>query len=515
MADLHERRTSAGTGDTIATAAIIGAGFSGLGMAIRLRQAGIDDFIVFEQSDDIGGTWHDNTYPGVACDVPSHLYSYSFEPNAEWTRAYAPQREIHAYLHRCADKYALRPHIRLGTKVVRAVFDEEKGLWEVTDDGGDRYRVRALIAGMGPLSVPSYPDLPGLHEFEGTFFHTARWDHDTSLAGKRVGVIGTGASAIQVVPALAERAAGITVFQRSPPWIVPKPDRQITERERERFRRFPFLMKLLRLRLYWRYEAFAPRIIWTHERLKRGAERMALDHIEQQVADPALRARVTPDYRFGCKRVLFSDDWYPTLQRDDVMLVDRAVERVTPTGVVTADGRAHDLDAIVSATGFRVPLAGAPFEIRGLGGRLLDHEWREGAQAYKGVNVSGFPNLFLLLGPNSNAAHTSILICMEQQAAYILRALRLMKRRRLKYLDVKAPAQARFNERLQRRLARTVWETGGCRNYYLAPNGRNTALYPGFNWEYGLRMRRLRTADYRLVAAGSASGSQTGMPDST
>lgn len=499
MKKFHGDSVRGGGEPGVLTAAVIGAGFSGLGMAIQLKQAGIEDFVVFEKADDIGGTWRDNTYPGVACDVPSHLYSYSFEPNAEWTRAYAPQREIQDYLHRCAYRYALWSHIRLGRAIVRAVFEEKNGYWCVTDEQGSICRARFLIAGMGPLSVPAYPDLPGLDDFEGEVFHTARWNHDAQLAGKRIGIIGTGASAIQVMPQLARSAARVTVFQRSAPWIIPKPDRAITVRERQRYRRFPLLMRLYRFWLYWGFEAFAPYIIWRWEPLKRRVEKMARSYIEQQIADPELRQRVTPDYRFGCKRVLFSNDWYPALQQDNVTLVDHAVARVTPEGVMAADGRHHDLDIIVCATGFHVPVAGAPFEIRGLQNRLLDDEWSAAAQAYKGVNVNGFPNLFLLLGPNSNAAHTSILICMEQQVAYIARAIRNLMRRRLKYLDVKASAQSRFNRKLQRRLTRTTWQTGGCSNYYLAPNGQNSALFPGFNWEYGLRMRRFRKADYRFV----------------
>ncbi len=475
---------------------IVGSGFAGLCMAIKLRQAGIDDFTVLEQADRLGGTWRDNTYPGAACDVPSHLYSFSFAPNPEWTRAYPPQEEIRAYMERCADAFGIRPHLRFGARVVAARFHEDEGLWRVRIESGEELTARALVVACGGLSRPAYPSIAGLDDFTGPAFHTSRWRHDVSLRGRRVGVIGTGASAIQVVPEVAREAARLHVFQRTPPWILPKPDRAIGPVERALYRRVPALQRLQRVSLYWQLEArVVPFVLWP--RVMQLAEGGARRFLARSVPSPELRAKLTPDYRMGCKRILISNDYYPALQQPNVELVTDAIARVTPGGVVTGDGRERGLDALILATGFNAADDAAPFEVRGRGGRLLDQAWADGAEAYLGTVVSGFPNLFLLVGPNTGLGHSSMIFMIESQVQYVMSCLRALRRRGLRFLDVRADVQAGFNHRLQQRLARTVW-SAGCLSWYQNRAGKNTTLWPGFTWVFALRTRR---ADLREFEA--------------
>jgi cation diffusion facilitator CzcD-associated flavoprotein CzcO len=482
---------------------IIGAGFGGLGMAIHLKQAGIDDFTVIEKDDGVGGTWRVNRYPGCACDVPSHLYSFSFEPNPDWSRAYATQPEILAYMERCADKYGVRPHIRFGTKVTAATFDEKTGLWAVETDRGDTIVARAVVSATGGLSVPSYPDIPGLSSFAGRTFHSARWDPTFPLAGKRVGVIGTGASSVQIVPAIAPEVERLHVFQRTPPWILPKPDRPYSPEERERLRASPFRQSLTRLGFYWRHEIFGLAFVGD-KRILQLASRMALRHLRESVPDQALRKKLTPSYVMGCKRILPTNEYYPALQRDNVELVTEGIQEIRPGGVLTRDGVEHRLDALVLATGFHAADIAAPCEVRGRGGRDLNDAWRRGAEAYLGTTVSGFPNLFLIVGPNTGLGHSSMIFMIESQVTYIASCLQAMRAQGLRLVDVRADAQARYNERLHARLSRRVWATGGCMSWYRNQEGKNVTLWPGFTFEFRLRTRRWDPADYELVAGEAA-----------
>ena len=481
---------------------IVGTGFAGLGMAIRLKQAGIDDFTILEQADGVGGTWRANHYPGAACDVESHLYSFSFEPNPGWTRAFAPQHEILAYLERCADKYDVRKHIRFGTTVTGASFDERTSTWTVETNHGP-LRARVVVSATGGLSRPSMPDIPGLKSFAGKTVHSARWDDGYPLEGKTVGVIGTGASAIQIVPAIAPRVARLHVFQRTPPWILPKLDRDILPPERERFRRVPMLQQLARLRLYWTKELIAIGFI-KDPRLLKLASRLALRYLEKSVRDPALRKKLTPDYTMGCKRVLPTNDFYPAMSRDNVELVTDGIREIRPTGVVTKDGKERALDALVLATGFHAAEQVAPFPTRGRGGLDIDDAWRNGAEAYLGTTIAGFPNLFLIVGPNTGLGHTSMIFMIESQIAYILSAIEAMRAQRLALVDVRADAQARYNDTIQARLARTVWSTGGCTSWYQTRDGKNTTLWPGFTFEFRLRTRRWDPTDYEVVPESAA-----------
>ena len=475
---------------------IVGAGLSGLAMAIRCRAAGIGPLRVIEKGDGIGGTWHDNTYPGAACDVPSHLYSLSFAPKADWTRMYAPQPEILAYLRETAERQGLTPLIRLKTTFEGATWDEACGLWHVETDRGP-VRARAIVSGMGGLHHPAYPDIPGREAFAGLAFHTAAWDHSVDLAGKRVGVIGTGASAVQVMPELAKVATHLSLFQRTPPWIMPKHDHAIAEGTKARYRRIPLARRLERARLFWLHEIRAFLGFTKVSKLTAQAESLARRHLAKAVPDRALRDKLTPNYRLGCKRVLISDDYYPALQRPNVTLVTDSITRITAAGVATEDGRTHELDVIVYATGFDVTATFARMSLVGRGGLRLTEAWAGGMEAYQGITVAGFPNYFMLLGPNTGLGHNSVVSMIEVQVQHVLDCLTAL-RRGARAVDVRPEAQARFVGRIRTRMADSIWLAGGCRSWYLDARGRNTTLWPDSVMAYRRSARRARMSDYRL-----------------
>ncbi len=475
-------------------AVIVGAGFAGLGMAIKLDAAGTSNFVILERGDRVGGTWRDNHYPGCACDVPAHLYSFSFEPNPKWSYPYAPAAEILAYLEGCVDKYHLRDRLRLGTAATGARFDEDLGLWEVETSTGKKFRARALIVGTGPLNRWSMPDIPGLSKFEGPMFHSSAWDDAVSLEGKTVAVVGTGASAIQIVPALANegKVKQVQLFQRTAAWILPKQNGNIDARAQERFARQPARQRVLRRGIYGITEVWG--LAFTHFRpLMRLAKWGALKHLES-VRDPELRAKLTPNYPIGCKRVLFSNDFYPAMQRENVELVTEGIAEVRERSIVTKDGKERSVDVLVLATGFDAADIKAPFPIEGRNGARLP----DGAEAYLGTTFAGFPNFFMIIGPNTGLGHTSMVVMMEAQIGYILGALRTMKKKKLKLLDVRRPVVERYNERLQARLAKTVWNSG-CRSWYQTKDGKNTTLWPGLTIEYRARMARFDAESYEQV----------------
>jgi len=478
---------------------IIGAGFGGIGMGIGLRKAGFDDFVILEKAADLGGTWRDNRYPGCACDVPSPLYSFSYELNPDWTRLFAPQEEIWEYLRRCAAAYGIDRHIRYGSRVESVSWDDADRLWTVRTAEGERYRAHAVISGAGALHLPSYPDIAGIDEFAGESFHSSRWDHTADLTGKRVAVIGTGASAIQLVPAVAGQAARLTVFQRTPPWIQPRPDVAIPDRMRAVLRTVPGAARALRYAVYWGLETRALGFA-VDPRLMAPMEALARKHLERQVSDPELRARLTPDYTIGCKRILVSSDYYPALQQPNVSLVTDPIARITPTGVMTADGTPHEADALVFATGFRVVDAATELNVSGRGGVKLKDAWAAGVEAYRGITVPGFPNFFMLLGPNTGLGHTSVVFMIEAQVQHVLSCLRIVSRRQAATIEATEPVTRRYNDSLQRRLRRAVWSAGGCRSWYLDDAGVNRAIWPGFSFEYWARTRRARRRDYEVRA---------------
>lgn len=476
---------------------IIGAGFGGIGMAIQLEKAGIRSYTIFERAHEVGGTWRDNTYPGAACDVPSHAYSLSFEQNPDWTRKFSPSSEIQAYLLGIVDKWKLRDHIEFGVEIDEARFDEEAGVWTLHRSDGETTTARVVISAVGGLVDPSLPDIPGIETFEGHTCHTARWDHDYDMEGKRVAVIGTGASAVQVVPSIATRVEHLTVFQRTPAWVVPKRDAEYSEEERERYRRFPLLLNLSRAFKYWMSELFGPIVYLNAPRLSSRGERISLAHLRSQVKDPELRKKLTPDFQFGCKRMLISDDYWATFERENVDLECDPIERIEARGIRTKNGTLHEFDAIVFATGFELGLANAPFPIYGRDGRSLNEAWAGGAVAYKGMTVSGFPSWFILMGPNTGPGHTSVLVFTEAQIQHTLGAIKKMRDENLRYVDVRQDVQDRYNDRIQARMPHMVW--GNCNSWYLNDDGTNHSLYPGPAFEYVAGACHFEARDYECV----------------
>ena len=477
--------------------AIIGAGFGGIGMATRLKCTGWDDFVVLEQADKIGGTWRDNTYPGCTCDIPSHLYSLSFAPKADWSRRYASQPEIYQYLEDCVDRFRLRPHLRLKVSLKKATFDSTAGLWRMQTDPGPDLAARVLVLATGMLHRPAIPALHGIESFSGAMFHSARWDHAAEMRGKRVAVIGTGASAVQLVPHVAGQAAHLAVFQRSPAWVLPKPNSPFGPRRRWTMRHLPLLRRALRAWLYWSHEVRGVGFV-LFPGLMAGPERQARRHAKRQLGDDELRTRLTPSDRMGCKRILLSDDFYPSLNRANVQLVSAPITGVLPDGLVTADGVEHRADILVFATGFQATDPIGPIEVVGCNGVTLSAAWRNGVHAHLGLAVAGFPNLFLLGGPNTGLGHNSVLFMLEAQIRHILRCLRLLRLRKAVSIEVRQEVQVAFARRLNGWMRRTVW-LSGCRSWYLDRNGRNTTLWPGFSVGYWFRVRLISAWQYQLT----------------
>lgn len=481
--------------------AIIGAGFAGIGLAHLLTRSGRGDVVVLERASEVGGTWRDNTYPGAQCDVPAHLYSYSFAPNPSWTRTYADGTEISQYLRDCTRRFGIERLLRCNTTVSGVRWDAGRNHWHLTTTGPDgpgALTASVVVVASGLLSEPSIPELDGLGSFTGEIFHSGAWRHDVALEGKRVAVVGSGASAVQFVPAIAPITSHLRVFQRTPPWVVPRSNPPIGASRRARYRRLPLLQRLARARTFWSRELYALALTRHTRWLGRG-EQLARRHLATQVSDPRLRALCTPDYAFGCKRVLLSDDWYPTLSRPDVELVPHAVDRVTTDGVIDATGRHHPADVLIFGTGFAVTTHPMFDTIVGLDGSSLGARWRsDGMSAHLGTEVSGFPNLFVVTGPNTGVGHTSMVFMMEAQFAYILDALDTMDRLGATTVEVRSSAQEAFNAELQKRLGATVWTTGGCGSWYLDAAGRNTTLWPSTAWAFRQRLRHWVPGDHLL-----------------
>ncbi|MEO8179869.1 MAG: NAD(P)/FAD-dependent oxidoreductase [Deltaproteobacteria bacterium] len=491
---------------------IIGAGFAGLCMAIQLRKAGIESFTILERADDIGGTWRDNHYPGCACDVQSHLYSYSFEPHAAWSRTFAEQPEILGYLRRCARKYGLLRQIAFGQNVTNARFDERQHLWCVETAGGNVYRARVVVAGMGALSNAAYPNIDGLSGFAGAKFHSAHWDHSLELAGKRVAVIGSGASAIQFVPQIAPHVARLDLYQRTPPWILPKPDRPIRGAERAMYAALPLVLKLMRWAFYWRLETRM--LAFTEPVLMRPVAAYARRYLRRCVQDPALRAKLLPEYTLGCKRVLISNDYYPALTSPNVDVITEGIREIRERSILDRANCEREVDVIIFATGFKVQELVPRGMFFGSGGRELADAWRDGAEAYKGTTVAGFPNLFFLLGPNTGLGHSSVIFMIESQVAYVMDALRQMRTNNWSALEVQAEAQAAFNRELDAKSASAVWKSG-CRSWYLTENGRNTTMWPDFTFRFRHLTRRFDSQAYRTERQISAPPGAIGEAGST
>jgi cyclohexanone monooxygenase len=479
---------------------VVGAGFAGLGTAIKLDENGLSDFIVVERGDTVGGTWRDNTYPGAACDVPSQLYSFSFAPNPDWSRSFSPQPEIQAYLQRTAEQSGVLDRFHFGVTVEDAAWDETDRVWHISTDAGD-VDADVLVTGSGGLSEPKLPDIEGIEDFGGAIFHSARWDHDCDLTGKRVAVIGTGASAIQIVPEIAKQVAHLDVYQRTAPWVMPRNDRDYTRLERFGFRHLPLMQKAYRTGIYWARETFVPGFT-VSPKLAAPAKKMALANIARGISDPELRKAVTPNFEIGCKRILISNDYYPTLDQEHVDLVTDGISRITPTGIVTKDGTTREVDAIIVATGFYTTEQPIAEHVKGRNGRTLADAWREdGMSAYKGTTINGFPNLFQIVGPNTGLGHSSMVFIIESQIAYILSALQQMGELQIGSVEPRPEAQRAWNDDIQRRMRRTVWNRGGCSSWYLDSHGRNTTLWPRTTFTFREKLRRFDLDQYVVTAA--------------
>ena len=452
------------------------------------------------EREEIGGTWWDNRYPGCACDIPSHLYSFSFAPSTEWTRMYPGQQEIHAYLKRCVEHYGLGPYIRVSTRFQEAVWDESEGVWNATTGDNMRIRARVLVSGMGALHVPRYPSIPGLERFKGPAFHSSVWDHIVNLDGKNIAVVGTGASAIQFVPQIAPRAGRLQLFQRTPAWIVPRLDFAFSEKWKRRFRSIPLTRWALRQYIFWRQEIRVLGFLG-NETFRKKVEAISLRHLARRIKDPKMRAALTPNYQLGCKRVLVSDDFYPALNRPNVELVTEQIAEVREHSIVTQDSVERPIDVLIYGTGFRAsePLIGC--RIVGRGGVEIHDAWKERMSAYLGVTVTGFPNFFMMLGPNTGLGHNSVILMIEAQVNYAMKCLKLMNRRRHKVMEVRAETQQRFVEDVYRRMKRTVWQSGGCHSWYQDQRtGEITTLWPGSVVSYLRRTRSVSASDYELTS---------------
>ncbi|WP_045821391.1 flavin-containing monooxygenase [Williamsia herbipolensis] len=478
---------------------IIGAGFAGIGTAIRLQQAGVEDFVLIERDTRPGGTWRDNTYPGAACDIPSRLYSFSFAPNPDWSHTYSGSEEILRYIDRMVADHDLDRRIRYRSTVTGVVFDEPNGVWEVAIAGADPVFARTVVVASGPLSTPGYPDIRGIEEFAGTRMHSADWDHDYDFTGKKVGVIGTGASAVQIIPELVDRAAQVSVFQRTPGWVLPRLNPAVSSRTRKAYKRIPLLQSAARTAWYWGHESVALGVVWNSP-LTRVVEAVSKANMRAQVSDPWMRRQLTPDFRAGCKRLLMTSKYYPALQKDNCRLITWPIARISERGVRTVEGVEHQFDCLVFATGFEVSKQGSPIPITGREGRVLGDEFARGAYAYRSFAVSGYPNLYFTFGPNSGPGHSSALVYMEAQIDAITMAVTTVLRRGLAVLDVRRDAQDRHNADIQRRLTKTTWNSG-CSSWYLTADGFNATMYPGFATQYVAQMRGVDlTRDFTAVA---------------
>ncbi len=480
--------------------AIIGSGFSGLCLGIHLKKTGRNDFTIFEKADRVGGTWRENTYPGAECDIPSALYSFSFERNPNWTYKWSEQQEILEYLEFCAKKYDLYPHIQFNTRINAATFQEESGNWTVESDDGGTEEFDAVVSGVGQLHKPWRPTIEGADSFEGAAFHSAQWNHDVPLDGKKVCCIGNGASAIQFLPQIAPQCETLTIFQRSANWIVPKNDREYTQFEKRLVTIIPPLLLLYRFYIWFRGEGMLyPLMFKKSGWLRKMSEKATKDYIAEKIRDPELRKILTPDYPMGAKRILFSDDIYDAYDRDNVSVSTSPIERIVSNGIVTRDGTTHEADVIIYATGFETNTFFAPMQVRGLNGTCLNDVWAQrGAEAYLGITHTGFPNFFMMYGPNTNLGHNSIVVMIEAQTRYILSCLNALDSRSARWLDVKEDVQRAYNDVVQKRLQESAWAAVE-KSWYKDDRGKITNNWAGRTTEYRRRTKAMNPSDYEFV----------------
>ncbi len=514
------QRTTQGAARRHVGVLIIGSGFAGLGAAIRLTKDGRDDFLVVERGSEVGGTWRDNTYPGAACDVPSHLYSYSFELNPKWSRSFSPQSEIQDYLRGVAAKYNVGDKHLFDTEVTLAKWDAATERWLVDTTNGD-FTADVLVGAVGALCEPALPAIKGIENFTGELFHSARWNHDADLTGKRVAIIGTGASAIQIGPAIVDEVGRLDVYQRTAPWVMPRHDRSYSKLESLAYQHVPLVQRAAREAIYWGREAFVLGFAF-EPRILRAAQKMAERNIAKGIAaDTAqgadLRARVTPDWQIGCKRILISNTWYPMLAREHVDLVTDGIAEIRGNAIVSTDGTVREVDAIVVATGFHVTDSPTYEKIVGKDGRTLASVWNDsGQQAYKGAAVAGFPNLLFVVGPNTGLGHSSMVYMIESHLNYLSSALRTRDDKQLATFEVRPEAQRGYNAKIQQRMGRTIWQTGGCASWYLDKHGNNTTLWPSFTFAFRRLTRAFDVAAYdtasRTDTAPSTITAKEGIP---
>ncbi|MFF1919535.1 flavin-containing monooxygenase [Streptomyces sp. NPDC058221] len=479
--------------------AVIGSGFGGLGAAVRLRREGITDFVILERAGSVGGTWRDNSYPGCACDVPSHLYSFSFAPNPEWPRTFSGQEHIRAYLEHVADTFGLRPHLRLNHEVTMMRWDGDELNWVIESADGTTVVADVVVSATGPLSDPKMPDIPGLADFPGKVFHSARWDHDADLTGKRVAMIGTGASAIQIVPSIQPKAGKLTLFQRTPPWVMPRMDRAISGAERWLHRTLPFT-GTARRGLLWGIRELQVGAFTKHPDQLGLIERIGKANMARSIKDPALRAKLTPSYRIGCKRILLSSAYYPALAQPNVDVVASGLSEVRGSTLVASDGTQAEVDAIIFGTGFHVTDMPIADRVVGADGITLAEAWKDGMEALRGASAAGFPNWMTIIGPNTGLGNSSMILMIESQLNYMadyLRQLNVLGGRVA--LDARPSSVGSWNRRVQERMKRTVWNTGGCNSWYLDANGRNTTAWPGTTAEFRKVTRTVDIAEYQVV----------------
>lgn len=477
--------------------AIIGAGFAGIGAAIRLKQSGIDEFVILERGGAVGGTWRDNTYPGAACDIPSRLYSYSFAPNPDWSHTFSGSSEILGYVESMVDEFGIGRFLRFNHNVSALTWDESSGTWSISCEDQPTIHARAVIMASGPLANASLPAIRGIETYEGHKIHSARWDHDYDFAGKKVAVVGTGASGVQIIPELVKQAESVKVFQRTPGWALPRVNLSTPRLTKKIYRQFPASQSLARKAWFWGHESVALGVVWNTP-LTRVVELAGRAHLRRQVKDPWLRRQLTPDFRAGCKRLLMTSDYYPALQEDNCTLVTWPIGRISPAGIRTVEGIEHQFDCIVFATGFDVSKTGTPIPITGRDGRILAEEWSTGARAFKSIVVSGYPNMFFTFGPNSGPGHSSALVYMEAQIEYLVEAIGTIISHDLLALDVRQDKQDAYNAELQRRLKKTTWNSG-CRSWYLTEDGFNATMYPGFASQYVNQLKSVELDDYTAV----------------
>ncbi|MFE1883744.1 flavin-containing monooxygenase [Streptomyces diastatochromogenes] len=493
--------------------AVIGSGFGGLGAAVRLRREGITDFVVLERADSVGGTWRDNDYPGCACDVPSHLYSFSFAPNPDWPRTFSGQQHIRAYLEHVTDVFGLRPHLRFDSEVKLMTWDGERLCWEIETTRGT-LTADVVVSATGPLSDPKIPAIPGLDSFPGKVFHSARWDHDYDLRGKRVAMVGTGASAIQIVPAIQRQVGRLTLFQRTPPWVMPRVDRAISGAERRLHRALPFTTQLRR-GLLWGLRELQVQAFTKHPDELGLVEQLAKRNMARAVKDPALRAKLTPDYRIGCKRILLSSAYYPALTQPNVDVVASGLSEIRGSTVIAADGSEAEVDAIIFGTGFHVTDMPIAERVVGADGSTLTESWKNGMQALRGASAAGFPNWMTIIGPNTGLGNSSMILMIESQLNYMADFLRQLDVLGVPpgpqgtgggrtALDARPEAVDDWNRKVQERMKRTVWNTGGCTSWYLDASGRNTTIWPGTTTEFRRATRRVDLAEYEVIRKAGA-----------